>query len=101
MLDPKLCELFPPPDSVLSRRTLALPLPLFYSAGSMAVTLPTTSAAPAPAVPLRPLSRADLNAELTKLLLHGYGSLLVKIHDHRITALECTTRHLEGKGEEG
>ena len=37
---------------------------------------------------------------LTKLLLHGYGSMLVKIHDHRITALECTTRLLEGKGEE-
>ena len=75
----------------------------------MAVTSPTTPAAPAPAVsspPLpraarRELARADVNAELTKLLLHGYGSMLVKFHDHRITALECTTRHLEGQGDEG
>jgi hypothetical protein len=71
----------------------------------MAVTLPPTSAAPAaPAPPAvsspRPLDRSDINAELTKLLQHGYGSLLVKIHDHRITALECTTRLLEGQAEE-
>lgn len=48
----------------------------------------------------RELARADVNAELTKLLLHGFGTLTVKIHDHRVTALECTTRLLEGKGEE-
>jgi hypothetical protein len=41
-----------------------------------------------------------VNAELTKLLMHGYGSMLVKIHDHRITVIEATTRHLEGKAEE-
>ena len=41
-----------------------------------------------------------MQAELTKVLMHGYGSLTIKVHDHRITALECTTRLLEGKGEE-
>jgi hypothetical protein len=75
----------------------------------MAVTSPTTPAAPAPVVPSPPLpvakrrelARADVNAELTKLLMHGYGSMLVKIHDHRITLVETTARLLEGKGEEG
>jgi hypothetical protein len=72
----------------------------------MAVTLPTTPAAPVPAVPSqsraarRELARADVHAELTKLLVHGYGSMLVKIHDHRITLVETTARLLEGKGEE-
>jgi len=72
----------------------------------MAVTSPTTSAAPpARQAPLlrsdrRELARADVHAELTKLLLHGYGAVTIKVHDHRITALECTTRLLEGKGEE-
>lgn len=48
----------------------------------------------------QPLDLADVQAELTKLLLHGYGSLTVKVHAHRITALETTTRMLSGKGEE-
>jgi hypothetical protein len=75
----------------------------------MAVTLPTTTpAAPAPAIPSSPLpraarrelARADVHAELMKLLMHGYGSMLVKIHDHRISLVETTARLLEGKSEE-
>jgi hypothetical protein len=73
----------------------------------MAVTLPTTTPAappagqaPLPRVARRELARADVNAELTKLLVHGYGSMLVKIHDHRITLVETTARLLEGKAEE-
>ena len=75
----------------------------------MALTLPTMPATPAPAVPSqaplpraarRELARADVNAELTKLLMHGYGSMLVKIYDHRITLVETTARLLEGKAEE-
>lgn len=75
----------------------------------MAVTSPTTPAAPAPAVPSPPLpvakrrelARADVNDQLTKLLQHGYGTLTVKVHDHRVAAMECTTRMLEGRAEEG
>ena len=76
----------------------------------MAVTPPATSTAPtAPAIPApsparvtrRELARADVQAELTKLLMHGYGSMLIKLHDHRITSIECTTRHVEGQAEEG
>jgi hypothetical protein len=61
----------------------------------MAVTLPTSSAAPAPpAVPPRPLDRSDINAELTKLLQHGHGSLLIKIHDHHVASLETLMRFI-------
>jgi hypothetical protein len=73
----------------------------------MAAPLPTTSTAPAIPSPSssrvarRELARADVNAELTKLLMHGFGNMLVKIHDHRITVIEATTRHLEGQAEEG
>ena len=79
----------------------------------MALTLPTTTATPAPPAPApsagqaplprasrRELARADVHAELTKLLMHGFGNMLVKIHDHRITVIEATTRHLEGQAEE-
>ena len=45
--------------------------------------------------PSQQLTRADLNAELTKLLVHGFGTLTVKVHDHRITALDTTTRILK------
>jgi transcriptional regulator of NAD metabolism len=38
------------------------------------------------------LKREDAEAELTKILRHGYGSLTIKIHGHRITALDSTTR---------
>jgi hypothetical protein len=41
-----------------------------------------------------------MNVELTKLLVHGYGSLTVKVHDHRITALDTLTRLLRGKADE-
>lgn len=59
----------------------------------MATTSPTTPAAPA--VPPRPLDRSDINAELTKLLQHGHGSLLVKIHDHRVASLETLMRFIK------
>jgi hypothetical protein len=69
----------------------------------MAITSPISPAIPAPSPPLpraarRELARADVHAELTKLLVHG--SKLVKIHDHRVTSLECTTRLLEGQADE-
>ena len=76
----------------------------------MAAPLPTTSTAPtAPAIPSpspsratrRELARGDVNAQLTQLLMHGFGTLTVKIHDPRITLVETTGRLLEGKGEEG
>jgi hypothetical protein len=38
------------------------------------------------------LLREDAEAELTKLLRHGYGILTIKIHGHKITALDCLTR---------
>ena len=41
----------------------------------------------------RELERADVEAELTALLRHGYGSLTIKIHGHRIASLESTTRY--------
>ena len=40
----------------------------------------------------RGLGRSDIEAELTKLLRHGYGSLVIKIYGHCITVLEATTR---------
>ena len=40
-----------------------------------------------------PLNRDDVHAELTKLLQHGFGSLTVNVHDHRITALDTTMRY--------
>lgn len=40
------------------------------------------------------LKREDANAELTKLLVHGYGTLTIKVHAHRITALDTLTRQL-------
>jgi hypothetical protein len=40
------------------------------------------------------LKREDANAELTKLLLHGHGALTIKVHAHRITALDTTTRQI-------
>ena len=43
--------------------------------------------------PPHDLQRADVESELTKLLRHGYGGLTIKIHGHRIAALECTTSH--------
>ena len=84
----------------------------FYHAGLMAVTSEDSNPhAPAPAsnhhaaapraAARRELARADVNAELTKLLVHGFGTLTVKIHDHRISLVEVTARLLEGKGEEG
>lgn len=42
--------------------------------------------------PARDLNRADVEAELTKLLRHGYGLLTVKVHGHRISALDITVR---------
>jgi hypothetical protein len=42
-----------------------------------------------------PLSRADVNAEPTKLLVHGHGTLTIKVHAHNITALDTTTRLLK------
>lgn len=39
------------------------------------------------------LDRSDAESELTKLLRHGYGSLTIKIHGHRIASLDSTTRH--------
>ncbi|HKO30333.1 MAG TPA: hypothetical protein VJU54_04290 [Nitrospiraceae bacterium] len=30
--------------------------------------------------------------DLTKLLRHGFGLLTIKIHDHRLAALEMTIR---------
>ena len=76
-----------------------LAAPALLSCGSMAATLPnnSTPAAPfPPAVPPRPLDRSDINAELTKLLQHGHGSLLVKIHDHRVASLETLMRFIRG-----
>jgi hypothetical protein len=83
------------------RRSACLAAPENLQYGAMA-----TPTAPAPnhSPPLaratrRELTRADVNAELTKLLMYGHGSMLVKIHDHRVADLECTTRLLEGKGD--
>ncbi len=33
-----------------------------------------------------------MEAELTKLLRHGYGLLTVKVHGHRIAALDTTLK---------
>lgn len=55
----------------------------------------------APAVPPRPLDRSDINAELTKLLQHGHGSLLIKIHDHRVASMETTSRFLYARVSNG
>lgn len=38
------------------------------------------------------LRREDVEAALTKLLWHGFGWLVVKVHGHRIAALETTLR---------
>ena len=38
------------------------------------------------------LARADCDEELTKLLRLGYGSMLVKVHGHRIALIETMTR---------
>ena len=38
------------------------------------------------------LQQADVVSELTKLLRHGYGVLVIKIHGNRIAALETTIR---------
>jgi hypothetical protein len=93
--------------SLSSKKDFDFRSPLLYHAGPMALTSPKTPAAPAPSAnhspPLskrRELARADVNAELTRLLLHGFGTLTVKIHNHRVTSLECTTRMLEGKADE-
>lgn len=39
------------------------------------------------------LKRMDADAELTKLLRHGYGSLTIKIHAHKISTIDSTSRH--------
>lgn len=57
------------------------PRPLRYSTGA------------AMAAPLPPLDRDHVNAELTKLLQHGFGSLTIKVYDRRITALDTTMRY--------
>ncbi len=46
------------------------------------------------AAPLPLLDQDDVNAELTKLLQHGFGSLTIKVYDHRVTALDTTMRYM-------
>ena len=48
---------------------------------------------------VKELSRADVEVELTVLLRHGYGFLTIKIHGHRIAALETTIQQRRGSGE--
>ena len=39
------------------------------------------------------LKQMDAESELTKLLRHGYGSLTIKIHAHKISTIDSTSRH--------
>lgn len=39
------------------------------------------------------LNRTHVESALTQVLRHGYGSLTIKVHGHRIAALDKTTRH--------
>lgn len=39
------------------------------------------------------LNRANVDSALTQILRHGYGSLTIKVHGHRIASLDKTTRH--------
>lgn len=42
---------------------------------------------------VRELARADVEAELTKLLRHGFGLLTINIHTYHISCIEVTTKH--------